>query len=44
MKLTKEKREILLCALAQLLKKNKDEANMIQELCDELYEQIEVID
>ena len=44
MKLTSEKKEILLCALAQLLKKNKDEGNLIQELYDEVNEQVEIID
>ena len=44
MKLTKEKKEILLVALAQLLMKNNEEGKIIEELFDEIDKEIEVID
>ena len=44
MKLTKEKREILLTALAQLIMKNTKERKIIEELFDEIDKEIEVIE
>ncbi len=42
--LTSEKKEIILCALAQLLMKNKKEEKLIQEVYEELEKEIEVIE
>ena len=42
--LTSEKKEIILCALAQLLMKNTKEAELIQEIYDQIEKEIEVID
>ena len=42
--LTSEKKEVILCALAQLLLKNQEEEKLIQEVYDEVNKEIEVID
>ena len=44
MKLTNEKKEILLSALAQLLMKCREQTKIIEELFDEIDKEIEVID
>ena len=44
MTLTKEKKEILLSALAQLIMKYNNERKIIEELFDEIDKEIEVID
>ncbi len=44
MTLTKEKKEILLSALAQLIMKNTEEREIMNELFDEIDKEIEVLD
>ena len=44
MMLTSEKKEIILCALAQLLMKNKKEEKLIREIYDEVEKDVEVIE
>ncbi len=44
MTLTSEKKEILLCAIAQLMMKYKEEEKILQELYDEVNEKIIVVD
>lgn len=44
MKLTKEKKEILLAALTQLIMKNTEEREIMNELFDEIDKEIEVLD
>ena len=44
MMLTSEKKEIILCALAQLIMKNTKERKIIEELFDEIDKEIGVIE
>lgn len=44
MTLTNEKKEILLSALANLLMKERNQVELIEELFDEIDKEIEVID